>query len=153
MVVFSDFLMPISESPPCIQLTGSTIGRPLTLELHDSVLDLHGWLSFTTDIEYWIANRIYFEFQNQSLAFIIKGDNFVLDGNDKGGIDGNGQAWYDYAEDAGNVFGRYVTIGGSELKKDRCRSLSPMPRMWSSRSFPLSNLNSGLVSSSSLRMS
>jgi galacturan 1,4-alpha-galacturonidase len=100
--------MQISESPLSIQLTRSTIGRPLTLELHDSVLDLHGWLSFTTDIEYWIANRIYFEFQNQSLAFVIKGENFVLDGNDKGGIDGNGQAWYDYAEDAGNVFGRYV---------------------------------------------
>jgi len=98
--------MPTSESASLIPLTSSTIGRPLTLELQDSVLDLHGWLSFTTDIEYWIKNRIYFEFQNQSLAFVIKGNNFVLDGNDKGGIDGNGQAWYDYAEDAGNVFGR-----------------------------------------------
>jgi hypothetical protein len=102
--------MPISESPRPTPLTYSTIGRPLILELQDSVLDLHGWLSFTTDIEYWIKNRIYFEFQNQSLAFVIKGNNFVLDGNDKGGIDGNGQAWYDYAEDAGNVFGRYVLL-------------------------------------------
>ena len=106
MAVSSDFPMPTSESASLIPLTSSTIGRPLTLELQDSVLDLHGWLSFTTDIEYWIKNRIYFEFQNQSLAFVIKGNNFVLDGNDKGGIDGNGQAWYDYAEDAGNVFGR-----------------------------------------------
>lgn len=109
MAVSSDYQMPTSESSPINLADGSTIGRPLILELQDSVLDLHGWLSFTTDIEYWIKNRIYFEFQNQSLAFVIKGNNFVLDGNDKGGIDGNGQAWYDYAEDAGNVFGRYVT--------------------------------------------
>ena len=104
----SDYLIPISESSLLNPAYISTIGRPLILELQDSVLDLHGWLSFTTDIEYWIKNRIYFEFQNQSLAFVIKGNNFVLDGNDKGGIDGNGQAWYDYAEDAGNVFGRYA---------------------------------------------
>jgi hypothetical protein len=106
--VFFDCLIPTSELALFNPAYISTIGRPLILELQDSVLDLHGWLSFTTDIEYWIKNRIYFEFQNQSLAFVIKGNNFVLDGNDKGGIDGNGQAWYDYAEDAGNVFGRYV---------------------------------------------
>jgi len=108
MAVSSDYLIQTSESAPFDKAYISTIGRPLILELQDSVLDLHGWLSFTTDIEYWIKNRIYFEFQNQSLAFVIKGNNFVLDGNDKGGIDGNGQAWYDYAEDAGNVFGRYA---------------------------------------------
>jgi hypothetical protein len=30
----------------------------------------------------------------------------VLDGNDKGGINGNGQAWYNRAKDYGNYFGR-----------------------------------------------
>lgn len=110
MAVFSDFLIPTSELAVWTPAYISTIGRPLILELQDSVLDLHGWLSFTTDIEYWIKNRIEIEFQNQSLAFVIKGNNFVLDGNDKGGIDGNGQAWYDYAEDAGNVFGRYAFL-------------------------------------------
>lgn len=49
---------------------------------------------------------------------MIKGKNFVLDGNDKGGIDGNGQAWYDYAEDEGNVFGRYVRVLNPHIQRD-----------------------------------
>lgn len=45
-------------------------------------------------------------FQNQSLAFVVRGNDYILEGNDKGGINGNGQAWYDYAKDYGNKFGR-----------------------------------------------
>src|SRR5690348_3076830 len=51
-----------------------------------------------------------FEFQNLALAWIIKGENYVLDGNDKGGIYGNGQAWYSWAKDEGNKYGRYVDL-------------------------------------------
>lgn len=46
------------------------------------------------------------DFQNQSLAFIVRGNDYILEGNDKGGINGNGQVWYDYAKDYGNKFGR-----------------------------------------------
>jgi polygalacturonase len=80
------------------------------------VLDLHGFLTFENTIEYWIENRIVLPFQNQSLAFVIKGNNFVLNGNDVGGIDGNGQQWYDYARDFGNKFGRPMSLAISDAK-------------------------------------
>lgn len=76
----------------------------------------------------------------------------MLDGNDKGGIDGNGQAWYDYAEDAGNVFGRWVPQAAARADQaDLCLWLSQMPRMWSSRTFPSFSRSSGLVLLSTLR--
>lgn len=80
------------------------------IELHNSVLDVHGWISFSADIDHWVKNRMPFEFQNLALAWIIKGENYVLDGNDKGGIYGNGQAWYSWAKDEGNKYGRYVDL-------------------------------------------
>jgi galacturan 1,4-alpha-galacturonidase len=74
----------------------------LTLTLEHSTLSVHGFLTFTADTDYWIKNVYPLDFQNQSLAFIITGHDFVLDGNDKGGIDGNGQVWYSLAKDFGN---------------------------------------------------
>lgn len=84
----------------------STIGNPLQIELNNAVLDVHGWISFSTDIDHWVKNRIPFEFQNLALGWVIRGSNYVLDGNDKGGIFGNGQVWYDWAKDEGNKYGR-----------------------------------------------
>jgi galacturan 1,4-alpha-galacturonidase len=72
-------------------------------------LDVHGWISFSDDIDHWVKNRVPFEFQNLALAWIIEGENYVLDGNDKGGIYGNGQVWYEWAKDEGNKYGRYVS--------------------------------------------
>lgn len=69
---------------------------------------MHGWISFSDDIDQWVKNRVPFEFQNLALAWIIEGENYVLDGNDKGGIYGNGQVWYEWAKDEGNKYGRYV---------------------------------------------
>jgi len=86
------------------------ISRPLELELHHATLDLHGFLTYTTDVEYWIRNRIELPFQNQSLALVISGSHFTLDGHNTGGIDGNGQAWYNYAKDFGNKFGRPMSL-------------------------------------------
>jgi galacturan 1,4-alpha-galacturonidase len=53
-----------------------------------------------------VKNRIPFEFQNLALAWVIEGENYTLDGNDKGGIYGNGQVWYEWAKDEGNKYGR-----------------------------------------------
>ncbi|KAK8866057.1 hypothetical protein IAR55_001208 [Kwoniella newhampshirensis] len=110
-----------------------TIGRPLDISLTNSVLDLHGWLSFSTDIPYWIENRIPLQFQNQSLAFIIRGHDYVLEGNDKGGIDGNGQAWYNYAKDYGNKFGRPMSLAIKDSKNVIIKNFSIIqPQFWAS---------------------
>ncbi|KAL7419435.1 hypothetical protein Q5752_006273 [Cryptotrichosporon argae] len=107
------------------------ISRPLEIELHNAVLDVHGWLTFSTDIEYWIAHRIPFEFQDQSLAFAISGDNFVVDGNDSGGIDGNGQVWYEYAKDFGNKFGRPMSLAIKKAKNVVVKNFSVVqPQFW-----------------------
>lgn len=111
----------------------STITRPLTITLEDSVLDLHGFLTFENTVEYWIKNRIVFDFQNQSLAFVIKGNNFVLNGNDVGGIDGNGQQWYDYAKDYGNKFGRPMSLAIMDAKNVEVKNWTvKQPQFWAS---------------------
>lgn len=61
-------------------------------------------------MQYWVKHAFDLGFQNQKLAFIVSGSNFVLNGEDKGGIDGSGQAWYDYARGVGNVYGRPMSL-------------------------------------------
>ncbi|WWC58634.1 uncharacterized protein I303_101178 [Kwoniella dejecticola CBS 10117] len=110
-----------------------TIGKPLDIYLENAVLDIHGWLSFTTDIPYWIEHRIYFPFQNQSLAFVIRGHDYVINGNDKGGIDGNGQVWYDYAKDFGNKYGRPMSLTIKDSKNVVVKNFSIIqPQFWAS---------------------
>ncbi|WWD09559.1 hypothetical protein V865_007686 [Kwoniella europaea PYCC6329] len=110
-----------------------TIGKPLELELENAVLDLHGWLSFTSDIPYWLENHFDFPFQKQSLAFIIRGHDYVLDGNDKGGIDGNGQYWYNYAKDFGNKYGRPMSLTIKDSKNVLVKNFSIIqPQFWAS---------------------
>jgi galacturan 1,4-alpha-galacturonidase len=107
MVESSDFPMLISTSPfISVRPDGSTIGNPLKIKLNNALLDVHGWISFSDDIDHWVKNRVPFEFQNLALAWIIEGENYTLDGNDKGGIYGNGQVWYEWAKDEGNKYGR-----------------------------------------------
>ncbi|RSH80073.1 hypothetical protein EHS25_007342 [Saitozyma podzolica] len=110
-----------------------TIGNPLVTELHDSVLDLHGWLSFSADIDHWVKHRMPFEFQNLALAWIIKGENYVLDGNDIGGIHGNGQAWDSWAKDESNKYGRPMSFAIVESKNVVVKNWSVIqPQFWAS---------------------
>lgn len=74
-------------------------------------VSIKGWLSFSSDnIDSWIEKSYVFPFQDQRLAFIIEGHDFVIDGHGTGGIDGNGQAWYDWAEGVGNKHGRPIAM-------------------------------------------
>ncbi|ODN84612.1 hypothetical protein L202_00523 [Cryptococcus amylolentus CBS 6039] len=110
-----------------------TIGRPLEIYLAHSTLDIHGWLSFSTDIPFWIANRIPLDFQNQSLAFVIRGHDYVLDGNNKGGIHGNGDVWYEYAKYFGNKFGRPMSLAIKDSKNVVIKNFSVVqPQFWAS---------------------
>jgi len=92
-----------------------TIAQPLWINLEGSVLDLHGFMSFTQDVDYWVHNSIKLGFQNQSLAWVVTGRDYVLDGNDKGGIHGGGGIWYSTFNSTSNAPGRpmSLTIGHS----------------------------------------
>lgn len=105
-----DSLSPRYPSSPFATAHTSNIHKPVKIRLENSVLILGGWLKFSDDIDYWIKHAFNLGFQNHKLAFIVTGSNFVLDGQDKGGIDGSGQAWYDYAKGVGNVHGRPMSM-------------------------------------------
>lgn len=89
-----------------------TIRSRLFMQLVHARLRIHGTLSFSPDIAYWIENSHRIQFQNQSTAWIIEGHDFTIDGGgwNQGGIDGNGQAWYSYARGQSNLFGRPVSL-------------------------------------------
>lgn len=46
-----------------------TIAQTITTHLENATLDLHGYLSFTPNITYWVENAYRFPFQNQSIAW------------------------------------------------------------------------------------
>ncbi|KAF4603057.1 hypothetical protein EYR38_003462 [Pleurotus pulmonarius] len=71
----------------------------MTWDLRDSRVDIHGVLSFQPDIEYWLnatnTYRVVF-IQSQASWFVVTGENFIIDGHNTGGIDGNGQPWWSF---------------------------------------------------------
>ena len=110
----------------------SNITRPLTLHLDNTVWMLGGYLTFSThNLNEWIKNSYDWEFQNQKLAFIVTGNNFVIDGQGKGGIDGGGQAWYDYAKGYGNKYGRPMSLALKGAKNAVVRGFNIIqPQFW-----------------------
>ncbi|KAJ6605100.1 hypothetical protein B0H10DRAFT_1957315 [Mycena sp. CBHHK59/15] len=73
------------------------ITRKMTWDLVDAKVDLHGYLSFTADIQYWLnatnMYRVVF-IQSQASWFVITGRDFEVNAHGTGGIQGNGQAWW-----------------------------------------------------------
>lgn len=60
----------------------------------------------------------------------------MLDGNDKGGIDGNGQVWYNYAKGFGNKAGRPMSLAIQGAKNVVIKNFSIIqPQFWVS-AFP-----------------
>ncbi|KAI0750515.1 pectin lyase-like protein [Fomes fomentarius] len=71
----------------------------MTWDLVSSRVDLHGYLSFVPDIQYWLdANNTYrvIFIQNQASWFVVTGHDFTIDAHNEGGINGNGQPWWSY---------------------------------------------------------
>lgn len=89
-----------------------TISQRLYMQLNNARLNVHGILSFTPDLGYWINNSHRVQFQNMSTAWIIEGNNFEVDGGgwQQGGINGNGQAWYGRAAGQSNQYGRPIAL-------------------------------------------
>ena len=108
-----------------------TISRPLNLTLEHAHFDVHGYLTFTADVDYWVQNHIAFPFQNQSIGMVFSGHDFTLDGHGNGGMDGNGQVWYDYAKLAGNVYGRPIPLCIGQAKNVRVNGWNIIqPQFW-----------------------
>jgi hypothetical protein len=82
------------------------------MRLTHARLNVHGLLSFTPDLGYWIENSHRVQFQNMSTAWIIEGIDFIVDGGgwQQGGINGNGQAWYGRATGQSNQYGRPISL-------------------------------------------
>ncbi|THW16823.1 pectin lyase-like protein [Aureobasidium pullulans] len=108
-----------------------TISSRLYMRLTRARLNVHGLLSFTPDLGYWIENSHRVEFQNMSTAWIMEGDDFIVDGGgwQQGGINGNGQActnvsindfafyqpqfWSVWAQDSRNITMTNIYINGT----------------------------------------
>ncbi|KAF5337916.1 hypothetical protein D9758_013112 [Tetrapyrgos nigripes] len=75
------------------------ITRKMTWDLHSAKVDLHGFLSFIPDIEFWLnpdnTFRVVF-IQSQASWFVITGSDFEIDAHNTGGVQGNGQVWWDF---------------------------------------------------------
>ncbi|ORX36062.1 putative polygalacturonase [Kockovaella imperatae] len=109
------------------------ISRPLDLRLEHSTLNVHGFLTFTDDLDYWKSNHIAFPFQNQSLGLVFHGHHFTLDGHNTGGIDGQGQKWYDDARREGNKYGRPMSLAISHSHDVVIKNWSIIqPQFWAS---------------------
>ncbi|KAI0701937.1 pectin lyase fold/virulence factor [Cytidiella melzeri] len=75
------------------------ITRKMTWNLTSSRVDLHGYLTFKPDPEYWLdANNTYrvVFIQDQASWFVVTGKDFTIDAHNIGGIDGNGQTWWSF---------------------------------------------------------
>jgi len=57
------------------------------------------WLNFVPDIEFWLdpdnTYRAIF-IQSQASWFVVSGNDFVIDAGNEGGIQGNGQIWWNF---------------------------------------------------------
>ncbi|KAF8581109.1 glycoside hydrolase family 28 protein [Ramaria rubella] len=75
------------------------ITRKMTWDLQSATIDLHGVLNFQPDIQFWLQSqntyRVIF-IQSQASWFVITGKDFVVDAHNTGGIQGNGQPWWDF---------------------------------------------------------
>ncbi|KAJ3565247.1 hypothetical protein NP233_g7759 [Leucocoprinus birnbaumii] len=73
------------------------ITRKLLWDLDSARVELKGMLSFHPDIDHWLnfANTFQVVFiQSQSSWFVVTGKDFVIDAHGTGGIEGNGQPWW-----------------------------------------------------------
>jgi galacturan 1,4-alpha-galacturonidase len=111
-----------------------TIRSRLYTKLVRAKLNVFGTLSFVPDLGYWIDNSHRVEFQNQSTAWIVEGEDYVIDGGgwQQGGIDGNGQAWMSYANGTSNRFGRPISISIANSTNATLQDFSfRQPQFWS----------------------
>ena len=63
--------------------------------LNNVEIEWRGQWTLSDDLNYWRNNSYPIEFQNHRAGFVISGNQITLNGYGTGGINGNGNAWYD----------------------------------------------------------
>jgi len=76
--------------------------------LNNVIVHLYGTLLWGTDTGYWRNNSLQLGYQNQTTAWIFGGNNITFMGHGYGTFDGNGQIWYDLAQNESNMPGRPI---------------------------------------------
>ncbi|KAK6541127.1 hypothetical protein TWF694_008500 [Orbilia ellipsospora] len=71
------------------------IGQRLNPVLNNVKIDWQGFWKFSDDLSYWRNHSYPIAFQNHAAGFVITGDNIIINGFGTGGIDGNGNTWYE----------------------------------------------------------
>lgn len=86
-----------------------------TTGLSNVDVDLHGTLLWDTNISYWLNHSLPVGYQNQSSAWLFGGEDIRWNGFGYGTLNGNGQAWYDFANGTNNYPGRphQITFTGT----------------------------------------
>ncbi|KIN00399.1 glycoside hydrolase family 28 protein [Oidiodendron maius Zn] len=74
------------------------IGTKLNPIIYDVTVDWKGVWTLSDDLDYWRNNSYPIAFQNHHAGFIITGERIHINGYNTGGINGNGNAWYDAEE-------------------------------------------------------
>ncbi|KAF8495592.1 pectin lyase-like protein [Gautieria morchelliformis] len=75
------------------------ITRKMTWDLDSATVDLRGTLNFVPDIDFWLQSENTYQvifIQSQASWFVLTGKDFVVDGHGLGGIQGNGQPWWEF---------------------------------------------------------
>ncbi|KAL5524602.1 hypothetical protein ACEPAF_9742 [Sanghuangporus sanghuang] len=131
------------------------ITRKMTWELENSRVDLYGVLNvnidsvilcsnatdsrnsqFVPDIDYWLDEvntyRVVF-IQNQSSWFVVTGRDFEVDAHNQGGINGNGQPWWEYFQNhtREDGDGRPISLTLHEVQRGAIRNFRiQSPPFW-----------------------
>ncbi|KAM0413680.1 hypothetical protein ACHAPD_006918 [Fusarium lateritium] len=102
--------------------------------LQDVDIDIYGELLWDTNITYWLQNSLPINFQNQSTAFMLGGNNVRINGYNQGTFDGNGDEWYKFIRaqpNTSNYPGRPHAITFNDLTNSVVRGLRFLrSQMW-----------------------
>ncbi len=102
-----------------------------TLNMENVQIYHFGRFLWSTDIEYWLSVSMPVGFQNQSTVWYFGGDKVQLEGYGVGTLDGNGQVWYDWAKNEGNLPRRPMMINWRNLTDSTIRGMRfVQSQMW-----------------------
>ncbi|KAK3196483.1 hypothetical protein K4F52_000365 [Lecanicillium sp. MT-2017a] len=102
-----------------------------TTDMDDVRIHQFGRFVWSTDIDYWLSVSMPIGFQNQSTVWYFGGDKITWDGHGVGTLDGNGQAWYDYAKGRSNLAHRPMMINWRKMSNSVVRRMRfVQSQMW-----------------------
>lgn len=90
-----------------------------TVDMENVHIHHFGRFLWSTDIDYWLSVSMPVGFQNQSTVWYFGGDKVTLDGHGVGTLDGNGQVWYDWAKNQGNLPHRPMMINWRKMTNSK----------------------------------